>query len=479
MGKRKPLGGESLSKVKRVCKATNCRNMPKGTDLARHYRNMTDFNKLKELLNMSKENAKKKAATVDAHTRFMFENGYSESKMPSWTDHKPAPKVVPDIFKAKTSTENAPLNDYKDEEMQEIDDNDLTDSESDEEASDNEPEQTKSVEMKQGNDEEETALTKQGNTDENSNLVNEIRSMIESKVKTELSQEVMNELADVIAQKSAEKTIELMKKEKEKAETESIKIEESWVDGDTFLTCRPCAKFSDGADVPAHLTKLRKGKFGSVEKLKNDGGRRHRSAVLRAVSDHSTNDLHVFCCLREKKVESNNQDFEKADEAAGRITIRNVIKTIKRGGSAEDFQADMNLMHLESKHQNITVPTKNNSSDAFFKIRDVVFEVVTEETKNWFSETGPGQIEEISVTLDKVTIQRTSFTALLTYFFHDGVIYIILNKLFVMAADEYDSEGTARSVVGHLMETLGLTRFVMFISFPLLLCLSCDVLGQG
>ena len=145
------------------------------------------------------------------------------------------------------------------------------------------------------------------------------------------------------------------------------------------------------------------------------------------------------------------------------MTIRSVIKNIKRGGSAEDFQADLDIFHLESEQQPFVVPTKNNSSDAYFKIRDIVFEVLTEDTKKWFSETGRGQIEEISVTLDKVTIQRTSYTALLTYFFNNGVIYIILNKLMVMAVDEYDLEGTARAVINGLQETLGLTRHVVLI----------------
>jgi hypothetical protein len=50
----------------------------------------------------------------------------------------------------------------------------------------------------------------------------------------------------------------------------------------------------------------------------------------------------------------------------------------------------------------------------------------------------------------KVTVQRTSYTVLMTYFFFEGVIYIILNKLVIMHEDEYDSEGTARSVVAAL-----------------------------
>ena len=106
----------------------------------------------------------------------------------------------------------------------------------------------------------------------------------------------------------------------------------------------------------------------------------------------------------------------------------------------------------------MVVPVKNDSTASFFQTRDVVFEVVSEKTKAWFATGGKGGVEEIAVTLDKVTIQRVSYTALLTYFFYNGVIYVILNKLYTMRADEYDSEGTAKAAVGTLCETLGITR---------------------
>ena len=41
------------------------------------------------------------------------------------------------------------------------------------------------------------------------------------------------------------------------------------------------------------------------------------------------------------------------------------------------------------------------------------------------------------------------------------VIYVILNKLYTMNLDEYDSKGSAKAVVNHLMETLGLTMYVV------------------
>ena len=95
---------------------------------------------------------------------------------------------------------------------------------------------------------------------------------------------------------------------------------------------------------------------------------------------------------------------------------------------------------------------------ACFKYRNILFDLVSEDIKEWFRRRGKGEVEEISVTLDKVTVQRVSYTVLLTYFFCEGKIHILLNSLMVMKSDEYDSEGTARAVVKELAETLGISR---------------------
>ena len=131
---------------------------------------------------------------------------------------------------------------------------------------------------------------------------------------------------------------------------------------------------------------------------------------------------------------------------------------MKRGWSSVDFEAVNNIFHLESKHQDIVVATKNNSQTAFYDIRDVVFDSVSEKIQEWFRKRGEGEVREISVTLDKVTVQRTSYTVLLTYFFWEGKIHVLLNSLMVMKPGEYDSEGTARAVVKELMATLGISR---------------------
>ena len=66
-------------------------------------------------------------------------------------------------------------------------------------------------------------------------------------------------------------------------------------------------------------------------------------------------------------------------------------------------------------------------------------------------------MKDIAVTLDKVTVHRTSYTVVVTYFFYQGKIHVILNKLEKLSTTDYDGEGTAKMLISVLTETLGLT----------------------
>ena len=99
------------------------------------------------------------------------------------------------------------------------------------------------------------------------------------------------------------------------------------------------------------------------------------------------------------------------------------------------------------------VATKGDSKSEFFRLRTVIFDILSQKTKHFFQD-----ISDISVTLDKVTVQRKSFTVIMTYFFHGGKIHIILNKLCELSTEEYDSKGTAAMVINALCETLGVTK---------------------
>ena len=85
-------------------------------------------------------------------------------------------------------------------------------------------------------------------------------------------------------------------------------------------------------------------------------------------------------------------------------------------------------------------------------MRDVVFQKLTDEVNVIIQESSV-----IAVTLDKVTTSSTSFTVLLTYFFFQGKISVVLNEIYAMHTDELDGEGTADLVINCLQKTLGLS----------------------
>ena len=447
----------------RDCMAPGCGASMRGSDLARHYRLKTDFKKIVAVKKLSPSEAETELKAMDVHTAFMFKSGYhSSDKSPHWNIHKPTKqaKQIPTFFQKKKVDPNMNEESVETEELAEEVEKVI------EVVDVNEVEEVSEVEDETGlSEEEKLEDPKVGASEDledqdegNEVLKAQITEQIEAAKNGSWTEEDIEKLADKIAYKSALKTLEMLKLEREEIQNENMTIEETWIDGETVIICRPCLKFSAKEDVPTKFSRSRKGNFGMVDKRNPDGKPRLKKHINQSIKEHGIKDLHIYCCAREKEAETIKVDYENNNKAAGRVVIRNIIKTLKRGGSSVDFQADNNLFHLESNYQDIVVATKNDSSDAFFKVRDVVFDVVSEKVKDWFRQRGEGEVEEVAVTLDKVTVQRTSYTVLLTYFFRDGVIYILLNKLMVMNVDEYDSEGTARAVVDALVGTLGISR---------------------
>ena len=62
--------------------------------------------------------------------------------------------------------------------------------------------------------------------------------------------------------------------------------------------------------------------------------------------------------------------------------VRTAIKTMKRGGGATDFLADLDLQTLIP---GMIYAVKNNSRNMFFDIRESTYEVVRNKQKEFFS----------------------------------------------------------------------------------------------
>ena len=60
-----------------------------------------------------------------------------------------------------------------------------------------------------------------------------------------------------------------------------------------------------------------------------------------------------------------------------------------------------------------------------------------------------------AVTLDKVTVAHKPFTVICTYYFDEGALSCLLNKIEPMTTEDYDGSGTASMVARVLCESYG------------------------
>ena len=238
--------------------------------------------------------------------------------------------------------------------------------------------------------------------------------------------------------------VKQQKKEKDLNDCQSF-----WIESDKYWICNPCLLHSQSKNVPRYLASGRKGTFGFVS---NTG---QNCLIVACKKRHTDSLLHAWC-IKEYQNESEwKASNDKKNEIAAKRIIRNVLLCFKRSWGSEDFIALNAKNFLDDKDLGISYSaTKNDSRKEFFRLRRVIFDILDEKTRHFFSEN----ISNIAVTLDKVTVHRTSFTVIMTYFFNKGKIHIILNKLHKLRTDEYSSEDTATMLIEVLCETLGVSK---------------------
>ena len=261
-----------------------------------------------------------------------------------------------------------------------------------------------------------------------------------------LTKEEKEELAEDIAQR-----VFRMKEEKEVRDKYEARRSDVWEKGRDFLICKACSTYKDQTNLPKEILKLKRGVTGMVARNRDNGRKIPEGEVRRRVNEHEEKNFHLWCVRKAQEEKKSSKTYEEENKEAGLLVIKAFLKTASEGGSGQDFLRLVDFTHLIP---GVVKSQKNNSRPAFFKLRDDCFELVTERVKERFRS---GAINEISITLDKVTVQSRSFTVLLTFFFSNGKIYCLLNGLLKMGRKDYDSAGTAEMIVDSLKETLGLT----------------------
>ena len=279
---------------------------------------------------------------------------------------------------------------------------------------------------------EQMVITDQGSTscvNVKEEVVSALKEVLTGKILTDEMNEFVENLTDKINSKL------------ETSQTSKIELKGEWMTTATHLICQPCLRYGKSANVPTKLKQHEQ--FGFIVKS-ND------SRDKFVCSRHEQSELHTWCLEEQKRIESLNKETEMKSRQAGMLIVRNALLCLKRGLSAKDF---MSLNNKDNLTEGITTATKNDSKTQFFDIRNVAFEKLTNITKDIFA-----NIEWFTLTLDKVTVGRLSYTVIMTYFFVDGRIYVLLNKLVHLSTKDYDGPGTAEMVLKCLEETTGLTR---------------------
>ena len=230
----------------------------------------------------------------------------------------------------------------------------------------------------------------------------------------------------------------------DKKETEVDIDENVWMNGEDYISCIPCLKHADNDKVPANLRKSKKGNFGRLKASAD------RFNIRSSQKKHEATDLHKWCNLKSEELEKEKIVQEMKNKQASENTVRNVIFALKNGGGSELY---LSLMDKDNLTEGIEAPTKNDSKRTFFDLREVVYEEVDRRVKKLFRD-----VKYITVTLDKVTVGHVYYMVILTYFFHEGQIFICLNRLEKLQEDNYDGPGTAAMLVKVLRDTLGWSR---------------------
>lgn len=505
-GRRGEKGGRNCSLIqggaaKQRYYCNVCPHLCVSYDLKHHYIKHTDWQKLEKLRKcVGEETLKMEMKDTDPHTKYMYKNNHQLNNPPSYLTHKretlvekgpmdafftrrssTLQVVVPDeseetevvaehAGESEDETEVAEHAGESEDETEVIaenarsEENREDDRLSDEENHDDDRLSDENRDSERLSDEEnrdDERLSEEENRDyerlsDDENREDErrgskrageefIRGEIEAK-RSRLSEEEIELIAEKVAQKVDQK-----RQEREARKEQEEKIEENWITGETMVVCRPCGLYSKNKEIPVRFRVGTRGSSGTIQRIDRQGRRRTVGDLKSMRKRHQKSSLHIWCENKEKREAENQKTYDQKNEEAGLLVTRVAVKVMKRGGGSIDFLADLDLLSLTP---GVIYAVKNNSRAAFFDLRDDTFEVVTTKMKEFFR----ANVKHMSISLDKVTSQHTSYTVIITYFFYRGRLHVVLNELVVLAVEDYDSQGTAMMVVTCLVRTTGFTR---------------------
>jgi hypothetical protein len=211
---------------------------------------------------------------------------------------------------------------------------------------------------------------------------------IQSAIKEHLDPEMLksDEFIKKLGSEIAAKLYEFQNGDRK--ETKKQESDKFWMEYDDYIVCTPCSLYHKRKDVPKkHKSSIKEG-FGIITK---DQKKHH---ITRSKNYHCGIGLHGWCVDQYEKGTEQKLDHEQENFEAGKKVIINAIFCFQRSLSSEEFVA----LNAKDYFTNAQIrATRNDSKANFFRLRDIIFDIISEKTRKYFQEN----VKAIAVTLDK------------------------------------------------------------------------------
>ena len=219
----------------------------------------------------------------------------------------------------------------------------------------------------------------------------QIEAVVKQVLSSKTTKEFTAQMSTEIAIQVRNSIIGILDKKKEAAKPDSTN-DKFWQEHDDYYICTPCAIHHKRIDVPDDMKPSIKANFGIIKKSEN----KKKFHVKLSKRDHNKLGLHGWCVLQYENQKKEKNSYEQSNVEAGKKVIKNALYCLQNSLSARNF-VGLNAKDYTCYLENPA--TKNDSEKEFYKLRDIIFEALSEKTIRFFQEN----VKQISVTLDKVT----------------------------------------------------------------------------
>ena len=208
-------------------------------------------------------------------------------------------------------------------------------------------------------------------------------------------------------------------------------LESTFISEENVMKCEPCVNYVTSSNIPKALRKFHHGKnFGTVKKVRDN------RKTLQRMRQHANSAIHKWAVKEYGAHKVQKKKHEEDTFEAAKNIVRNALFCLKDPEkSSFDFVKLNDLDNLKGL-KNATI---NDGRPNFFALRNLVYEKLLVKIGETMKST-----PVIGATLDKVTMNKVSYTVVLTYFFDDGgQIKWLLNDIYPNRSNEGIGEANA------------------------------------